>query len=141
MTGWNEWEIEEIATADEVELATYDEHHELHPPITGWVVRVGADLYVRTSHDAEGGWYRPSRTFGDGRLRVGESFVREVRCFQAFDADPTAVAAAYRAKYAQYGLERLAEVVGPDSKLVTVRVEAIPRAGGAAPTGFDPLAL
>ena len=48
MAGWTNEELEKIAAADELELASTRSDGSLRKPVTIWVVRYGDDLYVRS---------------------------------------------------------------------------------------------
>ncbi len=43
----------------------------VRPDTTMWVVRVGADLYVRSAGGPHRPWYRHALTSGVGRIRAG----------------------------------------------------------------------
>lgn len=48
MTAWASDELDRVAAADELELATRRSDGTLRKPVTIWVVRHGDDLYVRS---------------------------------------------------------------------------------------------
>jgi hypothetical protein len=86
-------------------------------------VRSGPDLYIRSAHGPENGWYRRAVGAGSGRVRAG-GIEHDVR-FQRLDADNLAHAgidAAYHAKYASYGPRLVGGVVGPAAAKVTLHL-------------------
>jgi hypothetical protein len=48
MTAWTSDELDKIANADELRLATVRPDGSLRDPVTIWVVRHGDDLYIRS---------------------------------------------------------------------------------------------
>jgi Uncharacterized protein conserved in bacteria (DUF2255) len=51
MTAWTRDELDKIAPAEELQLASVRRDGTLRHPLTIWVVRHGDDLYVRSAHD------------------------------------------------------------------------------------------
>ena len=63
-----------------------------------WVVVAGADVFVRTWHRRETGWYGGAVRSGTACIRFGEGPV-DVVVTPIGDTDAAAVDAAYRTKY------------------------------------------
>ena len=89
-----------------------------------WVVRVGDDLYVRSAHGPDNGWYRRAIASGTGRIRAG-GVERDVTFADRRPGVHDAIDAAYHAKYDRYGPRIVGTVVGPDAADVTIRL--VPR--------------
>jgi len=101
MAGWHEGELDRIEAAQELRLQSERRDGTLRDPVTMWVARVGAGVYVASVGGREGAWFRGTQTRKQGRIQAG-GVSKDVR-FE--DADPGvlgAVEAAYRAKYAAY---------------------------------------
>lgn len=101
MTTWNDSDLTEIGTAEELALESERSDGTLRAPVTMWVVRAGDRLYVRSVKGVDGPWYLGTRSRLRGRVEAGG-----VRADVAFrDADPGEYAdvdAAYREKYGLY---------------------------------------
>jgi len=62
MSDWTSEELEKIAAADELQLASVRRDGTLRRPVTIWVVRHGDDLYVRSVYGRTSGWLRGFRS-------------------------------------------------------------------------------
>ena len=71
MSAWTNNELDRIAAADELELASATRDGTLRKPVTIWVVRDGDDLYVRSFHGRTGRWFRRVQERHDGHVRAG----------------------------------------------------------------------
>jgi hypothetical protein len=88
-----------------------------------WVVRVGADLYVRSAYGPDNPWFRRAKNSGAGRVRGGG--VESDVTFAEADPDlQSEIDAAYHAKYDHYGAKIVNTVVGQQAQAVTVRLVA-----------------
>lgn len=65
-----------------------------------WTVVAGTEVFVRTWHRRETGWYGGAVRSGTARIRVGDSPV-DVTVATVGDTDAAAVDAAYRTKYGE----------------------------------------
>ena len=89
--------------------------------MTVWFARVGGDLYVRSAHGPENGWFRRALASGEGRIR-GRGIERDV-AFEVPASDVhDALDAAYHAKYDRYGEAMVRTVVSPDATRSTFRL-------------------
>jgi hypothetical protein len=124
MVTWTDDELNRIGTAEELRLASLRTDGTLRPYVTMWVVRTGADLYVRSAYGPDNPWYRRARASGAGRIRAG-GVERDVTFTDAGpDAHP-AIDAAYHAKYDRYGSAIVGTVVG--AKAIPVTIRLLPR--------------
>jgi hypothetical protein len=124
MSAWTSDELNKIATAEELQLASRRRDGTLRDPVTIWVVRDGDDLYVRSMHGRSGTWFRGTQTRREGHIRAG----RVDRDVSFADADPSVndrVDAAYRTKYRRYSASIIGSVVNPDSRASTLKL--VPR--------------
>ena len=121
MSGWATDELDRIAAAEELQLASRRRDGSLRPYVTMWVVRVGDEVYVRSAYGPDNPWYRRATASGVGRIRAGE-LERDV---SFADADPGVhgdIDAAYHAKYDRHGPRIVGTVVGPGAASVTIRL-------------------
>ncbi|MFF0732081.1 DUF2255 family protein [Streptomyces chartreusis] len=101
MTPWNDSDLTEIGTAEELNLRSERSDGTLRAPVTMWVVRAGDRLYVRSVKGVDGPWYQGTRSRLRGRIEAGG--VRADVAFQVADPGEYAgVDAAYREKYGRY---------------------------------------
>jgi hypothetical protein len=120
---WTSDELDRIAAADELRLASTRRDGTLRRPVTIWVVRHGDDLYVRSAYTRDAGWFRGVQDRHEGHIRAG-SVDKDVR-FVEVEADDSVhdeVDAAYRTKYRPYPVEYVDPVVSPDARAATLRL-------------------
>jgi hypothetical protein len=98
MVNWTNDELDQIATADELEIAPRREDGTLRKPTTIWVVRHGDDLYVRSVRGPGSGWFRGAQVRNEGHVSAGgvEKDVSFVPADHAIDDELDEL---YRAKY------------------------------------------
>jgi hypothetical protein len=118
---WTDDGLAAVGTAEELELSSRRSDGTLRPFVTMWVVRVGDDLYVRSAHGPDNGWYRRAVASGTGRIRAG-GIERDVTFATANPGVHDAIDAAYHAKYDRYGPRIVGTVVGTAAADVTVRL-------------------
>ena len=126
MTAWPPNELERIGAAEEIRLASRRPDDSLRPYVTMWVVRAGADLYVRSAYGPDNPWYRRATASGAGRIRAGGND-RDVSFAQVASEAQDDIDAAYHAKYDRYGLQIVGSVTGPGVHPVTIRL--VPQPG------------
>jgi hypothetical protein len=71
VTGWTPDEVERIAAADELELASTRRDGSVRKSVTIWVVRAGDDLYVRSVYGRRSAWFRGVQECHEGRIHAG----------------------------------------------------------------------
>ena len=125
MSEWTPEQLDRIAQADELQIASRRSDGTLRPFVTIWVVRVGDDLYVRSAYGPESDWYEHALASGRGSILAGgvEQHVR----FTHLSADDSAhddIDKAYRDKYRNEEAKIVDTVVGPATHAVTIRVDA-----------------
>ncbi|USQ86200.1 DUF2255 family protein [Streptomyces phaeoluteigriseus] len=101
MTTWNEPDLREAGTAEELDLESERSDGTLRDPVTMWVVRAGDHLYVRSVKGIAGPWYRGTRTRHQGRIHAGR-VTQDVTFREADPSEYPDVDAAYREKYGRY---------------------------------------
>jgi hypothetical protein len=121
MSAWTSGELDTIAAADELEIASLRRDRTLRAPVTVWVVRHGDDLYVRSVKGPTGAWFRGTRAHREGRIRAG-GVDREVTFKEAGDALGDEIDRAYRAKYRRYAANIVNSVLTPQARSATLRL-------------------
>ncbi len=119
MTRWATHELDKIAAADELDIATVRPDGTLRPYTTIWVVRAGDDLYVRSYRGRQGSWFRHALQRSEGRIRAA-GIERDVVLEEPVPANDDAVDQAYRAKYARYADSYLRPMVAPEARAATL---------------------
>ena len=71
MTAWTSDELDKIAGAEELQIASIRRDGTLRNPVTIWVVRHGDDLYVRSGYGRTSSWFRGTQDRHEGHIRAG----------------------------------------------------------------------
>ena len=124
MNTWTKSELERIAKAEELEVATRRRAGTLRDPVTVWMVRVGDDLYVRSVKGRPGAWFRAAVASHQGHVKAG-GVQRDVAFVEANDAPNDEIDRAYRAKYGRYAASIVNTVLTPQARAATLRL--VPR--------------
>ena len=124
MTNWPREELEKIAAADELQLASARPDGRLRKPVTIWVVRLGDDIYVRSVNGRTSHWFRGVEDRHEGHIRAG-GVDKDVRFVEAGDDVNDEIEAAYRTKYRQYNASVVDPLFTPGAKAATL--ELVPR--------------
>jgi len=126
MTKWARHEQNRIGTAEELEIASLRRDGTLRKPTTIWVVRVGDDLYVRSTYGPTSAWFRGAQVRHEGRIRAGG--VEKDVGFGDAGAEPNLndqIDTAYRTKYRRYEETYVKPVVSPEVRSTTIKL--VPR--------------
>jgi hypothetical protein len=118
---WTPDQRRRIGDAEELQLASYRTDGSLRPYVTMWVVRAGADLFVRSAGGPNRTWYRLAVASGRGRIRAG-GVEQDVVFANADDADHGDIDAGYHGKYDRYGPTIVGHVVGSGAVQATIRL-------------------
>jgi hypothetical protein len=125
MSTWTRDELDRIAAADELQLASVRRDGTLRKPVTIWVVRLGDDLYVRSAYGRTSAWFRGTRDRHEGRVRAG-GVDKDVRFVDAAGDVDDQIDAAYRTKYRRYAARFVTPMVSPEARATTIKL--VPRA-------------
>src|ERR1700712_64830 len=121
---WSAEERELIGQADELQIAAKRADGTLWRPVPVWVVRVGEQVYVRTWHRRDNGWFGHVLDSQRARIQVpgldADVTVEDVG--EGGSELCTGVDAAYRAKYGRYGAAAVAGITTPDAAASTLRL-------------------
>ena len=122
MASWTTEELEQVATADELTIATPKGDTTMRRPVPIWVVRHGDAPYVRSYRGEEGGWYLGAQQHGRGRISAGD-IDEDVAFVHVTEGDINAeIDAAYRSKYARYGPRFLDPMTAPRARATTLQL-------------------
>ena len=123
-TAWSREELERIGRTEELEIAARRPDGTMLRWVPIWVVGIGDQVYVRTWHRRENGWF--GRVVGSGRARIrvtGLEVDVVVEDIGAGTAEQrSGVDAAYRAKYRRYGDTTVDRMVADDAVAATLRL-------------------
>jgi hypothetical protein len=124
MKQWTSDQLDRIARAEEVQIASMRRDGTLRKPVTVWAVRHGDDIYVRSVRGRSGQWFRGTRETQEGGIRAGG--VQQDVTFVDTDHDSDDdVDAAYRTKYRRYAGSILNSVLTPEARSSTLKL--VPR--------------
>jgi hypothetical protein len=123
MAAWTSEELNKIAAAEELELASARRDGTLRKPVTMWVVRYGDDLYVRSVNGRGSSWFRGAQTRHEAHIRAG-GVDKDVLLVKTDDLNDE-IDAAYRAKYHRYAESIVATIVSPEARAATLKL--VPR--------------
>jgi len=124
MTKWTSNQLDKIGKAEEVNIAPISRDGKLRNPVTVWIVRHGADLYVRSVRGHGGHCFRGIQERHEGRIRVGR-VQQDVTFVDAQHGIDDEIDAAYRAKYGRYAGSILNSVLTPEARSTTIKL--VPR--------------
>jgi hypothetical protein len=128
MTTWTEDELDSIAKAEELAIASLRGDGTLRKPVTIWVVRVGDDLYVRSAYGRSAAWFRGARLRREGHIKAG-GIDKDAGFEDGDDALNDRIDAAFRTKYRRHGAQYVDLMVTPDARSTTIKL--VPRSAGA----------
>jgi len=128
VTAWTSDELEKIAAADELQLASARPDGALRKPVTIWVVRLGDDLYVRSVNGRSSSWFRGTEDRHEGHIRAG-GVDKDVLFVEADDDVNDEIETAYRTKYQRYDASYVDPLFTPDARAATL--ELVPRAAAS----------
>lgn len=123
-SNWTSEELERIAAAEELRLASARGDGTLRKPVTMWVVRRGDDLYVRSVYGRTSRWFRGTQDRHEGHISAG-GVDKDVRFVDAGDEANDEIDAAYRRKYHDQPVAYVDPTVTPQARAATIRL--VPR--------------
>jgi hypothetical protein len=125
MAKWNKDDLDKIAAAEELELASLRRDGTLSNAVTIWVVRVGDDLYVRSWKGDGGAWFRTTKARHEGHIKAGGVGKDVAFVTEAEDDINDQIDTAYRTKYRRHGGRYVDPMVAPTARATTIRL--VPR--------------
>jgi len=122
MSAWTSDELNKIAAAEDLQIASLRRDGTLRNAVTIWVVRHGDDLYVRSVNGRTAAWFRGAQVCREGRIRAG-GVEKDVTFVE--EPDPVLndqMDAEYRAKYRRYAASIIRSIVSPEARSATIRL-------------------
>jgi len=136
MSSWTKDELDKIAGADELEIASLRRDGTLTKPVPIWVVRNGNDLYARSYKGRAGAWFSAAQVRHEGRIRAS-GVEKNVEFVEETDSGINdQIDAAYRAKYDHYSAQYVDPMVGAEARATTIKL--VPRATSRDNVGEKP---
>jgi hypothetical protein len=121
MTMWTRDELNKIAAAEELRIASLRRNGTLRKLVTIWVVRHGDDLYVRSAYGRSAAWFRGVKARHEGRIQAG-GVEKDVIFMDAAPNLNDEIDAAYRAKYRRHGATYVNMMVSPEARSATIKL-------------------
>lgn len=122
MTTWTPGQLNRIAEADELEIATPKDDGSLRQQVPIWVVRHGDALYVRSFRGKDSTWHRGAMAHDHGHISAGGVDAEVTFEHIADEEVNTEIDAAYRSKYGRYGPRFLDPMVAPAARETTLKL-------------------
>lgn len=120
MQRWTEAQLDALATAGELQIASRRHDGTLSPPVTIWVVRHDDGVYVRSVNGTSATWYRAAKRRRSGHIRSG-GVERDVRFRQPESDIEDALDGAYRNKYGASS-SATQRIIAPAARDTTIRI-------------------
>jgi hypothetical protein len=122
---WTSDDLDKIGNAEELEITLLQSDGKLHKPVTIWVVRVGADLFVRSYRGGVGAWFRRAQVRHEGHIQAGDVNTDVIFVVAMNPAINDQIDAAYQTKYHHYE-QYVKPMITPEARSTTLKL--IPRA-------------
>ena len=124
MSAWTRDELDQIGTADELELTTLRSDGTPRKPVTIWVVRIGDDLFIRSWRGQSAAWFRSAQARHQGHIQTG-GVDKDVLFVRADQRINDRIDAAYRTKYTPVAPSYVEPMVSPEARATTLHI--VPR--------------
>src|SRR6266540_2985672 len=123
MSTWTSDELDRIAEAEELEIAAVRRDGTQRKPVTIWVARHGADLYIRSVNGRTSSWFRGAQARHEAHIEAG-GVGKDVLLVDTDDMNDE-IDAAYRAKYRRHAESIVGSIVSPNARAATLKL--VPR--------------
>jgi hypothetical protein len=127
MSTWTSDDLDRIAGAEELDIASVRRDGTLRKPVTIWVIRHSDDLYVRSVYGRTSSWFRGVQVRHEGRIRAG-GVDKDVFLVETDDMNDQ-IDTAYRAKYHRYAESIVSSIISPEARAATLKL--VPRSAGS----------
>ena len=122
MSAWTSDELDQIGTADELELTTLRPDGTPRKPVTIWVVRSGDDLFIRSWRGSTAAWFQSAQGRHEGHIQAG-GIDKDVLFVSANQSINDEIDAEYRAKYTPVAPSYVEPMVSPQARATTLKLE------------------
>lgn len=120
---WPAADLAKIDSADELRIATRRQDGTLRSTVPIWAVTVDGQVYVRTWHRRDTGWF--GHVIRDAVARIAVPGLAADVTVEGVGSELRAkVDAAYWAKYGRYGAATVERMVSDDAVATTLRLTA-----------------
>lgn len=127
-TAWTREQLAVFGGAEEVRILSQGTDGRMRAPVSIWIVSVGGELFVRSSHGEAASWFKAVTARHQAVIQAGGR-VQRVGVVEdehrAADVD-----AAYRTKYARYAESFLPALLSDRARGATLRLVPVGPAGG-----------
>lgn len=120
-SSWTGDELRRIDTASELRVASERRDGTLRPYTTIWHTVVDGNLYIRSAHGPENGWFRRAKAAGVGRISAG-GVEKDVSFALAGPGIRSTLDDALHRKYDRYGPGPVGAITGNDVLETTLLV-------------------
>jgi hypothetical protein len=120
MEQWTDLELDALATAGDLQIASRRRDGTLSPPVTIWAVRHDDDVYVRSVNGPSATWYRAARRRGTGWIASG-GIEHDVSFLAPASDAEDAIDGAYREKYGASS-RATQRIIAPLARGTTIRL-------------------
>ena len=127
MSTWTSDELDRIAGAEELEIASVRRDGTLRKPVTIWVIRHGDDLYVRSVNGRGSSWFHGAEVRHEAHVEAG-GVDKDVRLIETDDLNDE-IDDAYRAKYHRYAESIVSSIITAEARAATLKL--VPRQAGS----------
>lgn len=125
MTSWTSDELNQIGSAEELELAALRANSTLRNAVIIWVVRVGDDLYVRSVNGRTSAWFRGVQARHEGHIQAG-GVDKDVAFVEEPDSNLNdQIDVAYATKNRRYAASIITSINSPTARAATIKL--VPR--------------
>jgi hypothetical protein len=121
VAGWTSDELQRIAKADELRIASRRRDGTLRDPVTVWAIRDGDDIYVRSVNGRNGKWFRGTQQRHEGHIRAG-GVEKDVTFVEPEKDVAERIDRAYREKYGRYAKSIVDTTLTPAARAATLRL-------------------
>lgn len=121
MSAWTGNELSRIGGATELRIASQRTDGTLRPFVTIWHATLDGELYIRSAHGPDNGWFRRAVQSGAGRISAG-GVEKDVTFTPAEPAVREALDDALHVKYDRYGPGPVGAITGSDVLETTLLV-------------------
>ena len=119
---WSTEDLNLIGTAGELQIAVRRPDSSLRQPLPIWVVSAGEQIYVRSWHRRDTGWFGHALQTQQARIYV-PGLEADVTIEDVGDASPHVTAAVDDAYRAKYGNESAASMITSAATKTTLRLD------------------
>lgn len=131
VAAWPPQQLDAFAAVEEITIQTMKEDGSLRRAVPIWVVAVGNELFVRSSHGRGSGWYRGATTRHRAVI-AGANQAQAVALVEEHEK-VAQLDDAYRHKYRRYERSFLPALLAEPARTAAFRLEPVDESDRGAP--------